>query len=152
MDGKVVLVVEDNSDELMIYSTLLRHHGYEIITATHYQAALEIASERQPDLAIVDVNLGHASRDGCDLISAFRRNPATANMAVVAHTAFGDVYRRSLEKAGCNGIVHKPSNPTVLVREVERLLGRGPSEPGPGSDRRSAAAPEGGSGGHSLSA
>lgn len=33
MSAKTILLVEDNADELMIYSTLLSHRGYLLITA-----------------------------------------------------------------------------------------------------------------------
>jgi hypothetical protein len=44
-------------------------------------------------------------------------------MPVIAHTAFGDVYRQSLERVGCETIIHKPSSPTVLLEAIDQLLG-----------------------------
>jgi two-component system, cell cycle response regulator DivK len=133
-----VLVVEDNRDELLIYTTLLGHRGYTIFAASDFQSALDIAAEQRPDVAVVDVNLGDVARDGCDLINAFRSADATRDMPIIAHTAFGDVYRRALESAGCEAVIHKPTSPHELVQVVERLIGppvpgdptgSGPSEP-----------------------
>jgi two-component system, sensor histidine kinase and response regulator len=123
MDRKVVLVVEDDSDELTIYTTLLTHHGFEVVPAEGFDDALHLARRRQPDLAVVDVNLGEGHRDGCDLVAALRDAPETADIPVIVHTAYGDVYRRALESAGCQDIVHKPANPTVLLEAVRRALG-----------------------------
>jgi two-component system, cell cycle response regulator DivK len=122
MDRKVILVVEDNRDELMIYTTLLSYHGYAILAATDFDSALEIAAEQKPDLALVDVNLGDPHFDGCDLVKAFRTS-SNAHMPVIAHTAFGDVYRRALERIGCETVIHKPTNPGVLLHAVEMLIG-----------------------------
>lgn len=127
MDRTVVLVVEDNADELMIYTTLLSHRGYAVLAATGYDAALEIARKQKPDVAVVDVNLGDASRDGCDLVEAFRRDPLLAGMQIIAHTAFGDLYRPALQRAGCAQILHKPTRPSDLVAAVEQLIGRPPA-------------------------
>jgi CheY-like chemotaxis protein len=126
MDRKVVLVVEDNRDELLIYTTLLSYSGYTILAATDYETALEIATTRQPDLAVIDVNLGHGERDGCDLVQELKRRPETAGIPVIAHTAYGDVYSHSLNRAGCTRILHKPTNPNNLVAAVEQLIGPPP--------------------------
>jgi two-component system, cell cycle response regulator DivK len=122
---KVILVVEDNTDELMIYTTLLGYHGYTILTATDYDSGLEVARGQRPDLAVVDVNLGEGARDGCDLVQALRADPDTRAMPLIAHTAFADVYGRTLGEAGCDVVIHKPSDPMMLLREVARLIGPG---------------------------
>jgi two-component system, cell cycle response regulator DivK len=123
MNRKVVLVVEDNADELMIYTTMLSHRGYGVLAARDYEAALEIARSQQPELAVVDVNLGDPRRDGCDLVQALRHDPATAGMQVIAHTAFGDLYRRALQRAGCARVLHKPTRPSELLETVVELIG-----------------------------
>lgn len=121
-----ILVVEDNKDELMIYSTLLSFRGYAILAAASYDDALSIAIDQQPDLAVIDINLNDPQdRDGCDLVCAMRENDRTRDIPIIAHTAFGDVYRDSLERAGCASIIHKPSSPSVLLEAIEALIGPG---------------------------
>jgi two-component system, cell cycle response regulator DivK len=128
MMRKVVLVVEDNQDELMIYTTVLSYAGYTILAAADYASALSIASAQRPHLAIVDVNLGADTKDGADLVRAFRSTPAVASMPVIAHTAYGDVYRDALEAAHCDRVLHKPTNPASLVKAVRDIIG--PPDPG----------------------
>jgi two-component system cell cycle response regulator DivK len=132
---KTILVVEDNKDELMIYTTLLSFRGYAILAAASFDDALTVAKAQQPDLAIIDINLRDPEeRDGCDLVHALREDDRTRDMPVIAHTAFGDVYRDTLDRAGCATIVHKPSSPGALLEAVEALIG---NENGttPGSER-----------------
>ena len=117
--------MEDNSDELMIYTTLLSYRGYSILAAAGFDEALRIATEQQPDLAVIDVNLGDPTRDGCDLLQALRNDDRTKDLPVIAHTAFGDVYRDSLERVGCASVIHKPSSPQLLMDEIERVIGPG---------------------------
>lgn len=123
MDRKVVLVVEDNRDELMIYTTLLSYHGYGLLAASDFDTAVEIAREQKPDLVVVDVNLGEPNRDGCDLVEQLRELAGDRRMPVIAHTAFGDVYRRSLERVGCDSIIHKPTSPQMLLDTIRQLIG-----------------------------
>jgi CheY-like chemotaxis protein len=121
---KTILVVEDNKDELMIYTTLLSFRGYAILAAASFDDALTVAKAQQPDLAIIDINLRDPEeRDGCDLVYALREDDRTRDMPVIAHTAFGDVYRDNLDRAGCATIVHKPSSPGALLEAIEALIG-----------------------------
>jgi two-component system, cell cycle response regulator DivK len=129
MKRKVVLVVEDNQDELMIYTTLLSYAGYTILAAADYASALDIAAAQRPDLAIVDVNLGPDTRDGTDLVRALRDVPTTADIPVIAHTAYGDLYRDALEAAGCDRVLHKPTNPALLLDAVREMIGPAESDP-----------------------
>ena len=85
--------------------------------------AVEGHAAMQPDLAVIDVNLNDPDRDGCDLVQALRADDRTRTMPVIAHTAFGDVYRQSLERVGCDSIIHKPASPTVLLEAIDELLG-----------------------------
>jgi CheY-like chemotaxis protein len=127
LEQKTVLVVEDNRDELMIYATLLSHRGYAVLTATDYESGLRTATEQKPDLAVIDVNLGSTTRDGTDLIRALRAAEPTRDIPIIAHTAFGDVYRESLESVGCNRVMHKPTNPNTLMQALEELIGPPPT-------------------------
>lgn len=132
MDRKVVLVVEDNQDELMIYTTLLSYAGYAILTASDFEAAVTIAREQLPDMAVVDVNLGEGERDGCDVVRAFRDDPRTRDIPVIAHTAYSDVYHDALARVGCARVVHKPASPTVLLEAIREILG----EPGESAEAK----------------
>jgi two-component system, sensor histidine kinase len=123
MQRKTVLVVEDNRDELAIYTTLLSHRGYTILAASDFHSALDIARDQQPDLAVIDIHLGSSERDGCDLVAALRSPAGAPGIPVIAHTGYGDVYRKALERVGCDAVLHKPSNPQDLIGEVERFIG-----------------------------
>jgi CheY-like chemotaxis protein len=123
LERRTILVVEDNKDELMIYSTLLSFRGYAILAAADFDTAVHIAREQRPDLAVIDVNLNDPERDGCDLVHALREDERTRGIPVIAHTAFGDVYRQGLERVGCDSIIHKPASPNVLLDTIEQLLG-----------------------------
>ena len=52
-----ILVVEDDPDQLIIRCMLLSHHGYETRRAGDAATAVRIATEDQPDVAIVDLRL-----------------------------------------------------------------------------------------------
>jgi CheY-like chemotaxis protein len=137
MDRKVVLVVDDNRDELMIYTTLLGHRGYATLSAADFHTAVRVCREQRPDLAVIDVNLGDPAYDGTDLVRAFRGESTTAHIPIIAHTAFADVYGDALARAGCDRVLHKPTNPNVLLQAVASLIGPPErEEQAPGEEQR----------------
>jgi DNA-binding response OmpR family regulator len=50
-----VLVADDDPDILQLVAFRLERAGYEVITVSDGQQALETARERLPDLAVLDV-------------------------------------------------------------------------------------------------
>lgn len=53
VDTKTVLLVEDDEDCRTIRSTMLRHHGYQVLEATDGEAGVRIAREQHPDLILM---------------------------------------------------------------------------------------------------
>ncbi len=52
-----VLVVEDDPDQLIIRCMLLTHHGFETRRAGDSETAIRLASEEQPEIAVIDLRL-----------------------------------------------------------------------------------------------
>jgi CheY-like chemotaxis protein len=122
MPSPTILIVEDNDDNLNIYSTILKHGGYEVIEAVDGEAALEAARGGAPALILMDVSIPKI--DGFEVTRILKADPATARIPIVALTAHalpGD--RDTAMAAGCDAYIAKPAEPRVVLREVERLVG-----------------------------
>jgi len=48
-NGKTVLLVEDNEDNRIVYSTILRHFGYEVSEALNGEEGIAKARAERPD-------------------------------------------------------------------------------------------------------
>ena len=119
----VILLVEDNEDNRIIYATILRHGGYEVHEAVNGVEGVDKARALRPELVLMDISVPLI--DGWEATRILRSDPETARMriiAVTAHALPGDE-ERSLE-AGCDGYIAKPITPVALLAEVNRLLGR----------------------------
>src|SRR6476660_316091 len=55
--NKTVLLVEDNEDNLVIYYTILRHAGFEVIDARDGEAGIATAKAKHPGLILMDVSI-----------------------------------------------------------------------------------------------
>lgn len=125
MTAKTVLLVEDNADELMIYSTLLSHHGYRLLTAEDVGSALDVARRHHPDVAVVDINLGEGELDGTDFIEAMQRDDELRSIPVIVHSAFVDWHRGRLHHLGAPHVLAKPTLPSELLARIA-LVTAGP--------------------------
>lgn len=132
-----VLLVEDDVDTRHIYSTILRHHGYEVLETEDGREALELAAKEAPDLILLDISLPKV--DGWTVASRLRDRSETADVPLVAVTAHAlpDDQERAHE-LGCDSYLTKPLRPQRVLEEVRRFLS---VEDGGGSD---GAAREGG--------
>lgn len=73
MNRKVVLIVEDEVALITIYKKALEHAGYEVVSATTAEQALEIAANREGgiDLLLSDIVMG--GMGGRELVWRFRK-------------------------------------------------------------------------------
>lgn len=122
MAMKRVLIVEDNDDNRHIYETILRHHGYVVLTAADGQDGLEMAVREVPDLILLDISLPRLS--GWEIASQLLANDDTRSIVLVALTAHA--YSEDRERArelGFQSYMTKPVEPRRVVEEVARFIG-----------------------------
>jgi len=119
---KTVLLVEDNEDNLIIYSTILRFGGYRVVEAHDGRAALAAARSANPDLILMDVSIPYI--DGLEVTRRLKADPATRHVPIIALTAHAltSDRERALE-AGCDGYISKPAEPRFVLDAVRRELG-----------------------------
>jgi two-component system KDP operon response regulator KdpE len=101
----VILVVDDDEYVHSMLATAMRGLRAEIVRATTAARGLELALERRPDVAIVDVGL--PDLDGYALTRALRARTELASLRIcilTGHFPDEDLAR----KAGANAIVGKP--------------------------------------------
>src|SRR6185436_1672319 len=56
-NGKTVLLVEDNEDNRIVYSTILRHFGYSVTEALNGEEGIAKARSEHPDLILMDISI-----------------------------------------------------------------------------------------------
>ena len=122
-DAPTVLLVEDNEDNLRIYSTILTFSGYQVVEATDGEAGLAAARDRQPDLILMDVSIPKI--DGWEVTRMLKSDPATSTIPVIALTAHAlATDRERAQEIGFDGYISKPAEPRQVLAEVERRLGK----------------------------
>lgn len=118
---RTVQIVEDDSDNMDIYTTVLEHAGYRVIQSVDGRSAVEMALSERPDVILMDIAMPRM--DGLEATRTLRKNPTTAHVPIVALTAFaleGD--RERIMEAGCSAYMTKPAEPRAVLLEVRRWL------------------------------
>jgi CheY-like chemotaxis protein len=113
-----VLVVDDNEDALSMLVELLRTAGHQVRGASDGPAALEIAREFRPDVAVLDIGL--PAMDGYELAARLRSQMNGAAPMLVALSGYGqDADRARSEKAGFALHLVKPLETTELLAALD---------------------------------
>lgn len=125
-----VLVVEDERDLQEVISYNLRELGYDVAVSETGAPVLAMATERVPDLVILDLMLPDVS--GLEVCRNLKRNPATRATPVVMVTAKGaEVDRVVGFELGADDYVVKPFSVRELLLRVQAILRRSQPAPAP---------------------
>lgn len=116
-----IMIVDDDPDNLEVFSYVLREAGYEVATAQSVQRAIDLAHNYPPDLFLMDLHMPQV--DGFTGIEYIRHDPMIRNIPVVAITSDPDFTTRQRAKAaGCNHYLTRPVRAKELYETLQRLL------------------------------
>jgi CheY-like chemotaxis protein len=116
-----ILVVDDNPINLKLVSDLLAFEGYRVLKAADGEEAASRVKGDPPELILLDVDL--PGIDGLTLTKKLKSDPPTADIIIIALTAFAmKADRQRAVAAGCDAYITKPINTRELPAQVAELL------------------------------
>jgi len=116
-----ILYIEDNPENRLLVSRILEVEGYEVVEAVDGLSGLKAATETDPDLILLDIELPKV--DGYSLAERFRQIPELDQVPILAVTA--NVMKGDRERtlaAGCDGYIPKPIDIDRLPGQIEQAL------------------------------
>ncbi len=118
---KKILVADDEELIINLVCDFLRRDGYEPISATDGEQALEIF-KANPDISLVILDIMMPVIDGWEVCRTIRQ---TSNVPVIMLTARSQEFDELTGfEAGADDYVTKPCSPSVLMKRVAALLKR----------------------------
>ncbi|MBD2448432.1 response regulator transcription factor [Nostoc sp. FACHB-152] len=115
-----ILVVDDEASIRRILKTRLSMIGYDVVSASNGEEALEIFRSCDPDLVVLDVMMPRL--DGYEVCQELRKQ---SDVPIIMLTALGDISDRitGLEM-GADDYMVKPFSPRELESRIARVLQR----------------------------
>lgn len=116
-----ILLVDDEPFNLLLLEELLQLEGYTTLSASCGSAALESATDFQPDLILLDVMM--PDLDGFEVCERLRQNPSSQTVPIIFLTALDDDESRlrGLESMG-DDYLTKPINSNLLLAKITSIL------------------------------
>jgi signal transduction histidine kinase/CheY-like chemotaxis protein len=118
LDGRRILIVDDDQDALELFSEILTSAGADVRSANSIGSALKIAAAFDPDVVLSDIEM--PITDGYALVTLLRERigQSPVAIAVTAHAREEDK-QRALQ-AGFSAHIAKPLLPSELIETVAR--------------------------------
>jgi len=114
-----VLVIDDDSDLLVLCRVNLEHAGHEVHVADRAERGLALARELAPDVVILDVMM--PERDGFDLLNELAADHPSLPVLMLTVRSYREDQIRGW-RGGAAGYIIKPFSPQQLVEAVSLAL------------------------------
>ena len=116
-----ILVVDDESWNLMLVESVLDDTGYRLVTATSGEQALDLVAGETLDAILLDIMM--PGMDGYEVCRRLKSSRRTFFIPVIMLTALADIDSkvRGLE-AGADDFLNKPINRIELLTRLGSLL------------------------------
>ena len=120
MSGQTVLLVEDNELNRNMMVRRLNRAGFEVVTASNGQQALDVMQSEQPGIVLMDMNL--PILDGWAASRRAKENERIRHIPIIALTAHAtEDHKVYALEAGCDDYVTKPVDFPGLLIKIKKL-------------------------------
>jgi DNA-binding response OmpR family regulator len=121
LDGRRMLVVDDDPAVVWFFSGLLREAGATVREASDGREALALLRAERADVVISDIVMPHL--DGFGLCRALQRDPGLEGVPVILLSWKEDLLQRMRDlQAGASGYLRKESGATQVLARVREAL------------------------------
>lgn len=117
-----ILLIEDDPDQIFLYSTKFKLEGFHFISATTGAEGIEKARREQPDLILLDIIL--SEENGIEVLKQLKGDALTAKIPVVAFSNLDkeSTVQDALKFGAVEYILKTSLEPKDLVTKIRSLL------------------------------
>ena len=116
-----LLIVDDEPQVRKLLETLLQHEGYQTLSASSGEEALQLVAKQPPDLILLDIMM--PGMDGYEVASQLKGDAATASIPIIMLSALSESSARvSGLETGAEEFISKPVERVELWLRVRNLL------------------------------
>ncbi|MGM0567617.1 MAG: response regulator [Elusimicrobiota bacterium] len=116
--SKKVLIVDDDRIFLEVAEGFLKYMGYDVLTATGGEKALELALSKSPDVMLVDVVM--PGKSGFEVCREIKNKKETKKIGVIMVSGNIDEIEKGFDYGADNCII-KPVDWNKLAERIKEL-------------------------------
>jgi two-component system, OmpR family, alkaline phosphatase synthesis response regulator PhoP len=118
-----ILLIDNDTAKLEPHFQLINGKGYRLFIAKNAEEGIRVASEIQPQLILIDINL--PGMDGVEACIEFRRKQKLDRPIIAIFTTRTEDYSQiAAFNAGADDYIIKPISPRVFLYRIKALLRR----------------------------
>jgi DNA-binding NtrC family response regulator len=126
VQGKRILVVDDEEQILRLLSQALKTQGWIVFTATSLQEATAAFRSIDPSVLLTDLSLkGMNDRGGLELLQFARKESPSTRVIIFSGFLTSDV-RKEATESGAYCLMEKPVDLSFLLSTIDGALGGNP--------------------------
>jgi CheY-like chemotaxis protein len=119
--NKVIMVVDDDDSVRSFIQFSLESEGYKVIPMARAALALKQLETKLPDLILLDIMMPQIN--GIEMCRRLKSTPQWSKIPVIFITAYVEPKNLDeVKKAGAQGLMEKPLQFDVLVRQITDAL------------------------------
>jgi len=116
-----LLLADDSVTIQRVIELTFADEDVQVIAVGDGRQAIERVQSERPDIVLADI--GMPERDGYEVASFIKKNPALAHIPVLLLTgAFEPIDEGRARAAGCDGVLVKPFEPQMVISRVKELI------------------------------
>jgi CheY-like chemotaxis protein len=116
-----ILLADDSPHAQRMGERILREEGFEVVSITEGETALLRLADVDPDLVLADVFL--PGKSGFDICRYVKSDPRHRHTRVVLTAGMLEPFdEEEAHRAGCDAILKKPFEASVVVETIRPLL------------------------------
>ncbi len=115
-----ILIVEDIESNRTLLKDYLTPYGIKILEAENGEEALMITEQYKPDLILMDIQM--PIMDGYETAKILREREETADIKIIAITAYSLKEEISKIRVNFDGFLRKPVSRSSLINEIKKFL------------------------------
>ncbi len=118
---KEILIIDDNPDIRLLLSNILKEKNFVVRNAANYDQAVFEINKKLPDLAIIDIKLDKADKDGIDLLKLItKRNKHIPVIMISGHATVQIAVEAT--RLGAYEFIEKPFSKEKILNYVNRAI------------------------------
>ncbi|HDQ22771.1 MAG TPA: response regulator [Candidatus Uhrbacteria bacterium] len=117
-----IILIEDDSFLVEMYSTKFELEGFEVISAEDGKKGLEMVKKEKPDIILLDILM--PQMDGFAVLDALKKDKEVADIPVILLTNLGqkEDVKKGFEKGAVGYLIKAHFMPSEVVDKIKKIL------------------------------